>query len=137
MIQRFLELHDSRLEAVETHGGTLEVRLSGYVHQWESSADERAGTGWVMPVALRVAEGSLTGSIDAPAGVWDGSVIVGTEQLDKLIPLPYSAVGDIHLTVELRSGECLEVRGSSLQVVGSLDQRRFVEDLPQDLASWH
>ncbi len=134
MIERWLEFHDSQIDAVASSGDALELRLSGYVHHWETTPGGRRGTGWIVPVVVRLAAASPCPEVTTPARISDGTLSVGGSRFDNVIPLPFDAASDARLTIALDSGSRLELTGSGFSVVGAGGEPRFLEVLPEDSA---
>lgn len=132
MTARWLEFHDSDIKAIEAIGDVVEVRLAAYVHQWERTPEGPKGTGWIVPVCIRVTRADVPSAIEMPAEVWSGEVWSGGQRID-LVPLPFDASGDVGLTAEMRSGARLELRGNAISAFEVPGESRYVERLADDL----
>lgn len=133
MPDRWLEMHDSRLGAIETVGDSVRLHLDGYVHQWEATPEGAVGTGWVVPVVIDVRGATALGGVELPSSVWDGELLAGYERRINLVPLPYSSTDDVSLILDLNSGARLELYGTAIRITAGPGEPRYVERLTDDL----
>jgi hypothetical protein len=118
-----IELHDSELAAVDSRDGSVHLTLSpAYIH--------RGGSGWLQDATLTIrGAGSAPSIADLPAAIWEGSLRVGDDCHNNLIPPTGTFEGVISLSITLVRGEAFTIEGdhASIELHG---QPRFVEKIP-------
>lgn len=125
-----IEIHDSYLTSMATHGDLLELRFSAYIHKSEGSPGVQAGTGWTQEVTLVFGNGSVEGSIiEWPADLYDGTLEIDGEASENMVPIPLDRKGTVRLTLKPKSDDPIVVRGDSvrLELQGIAT---FVEEFP-------
>ena len=130
-----LEFHDSRLASVVVGGYEAVLELApAYVHHWVQRGGQWIGAGWSRRVTIRVATGSIrTPYPDGPAEVVDGSIVVGRDRHQGMTPIPFAALGETTVRLDLGNAQSVEVRGSGVVIEMSADGT-WVEDLPAEWA---
>jgi hypothetical protein len=117
-----IELHDSRLAAVEKDGDVAVVKLRpAYIH--------RDGKGWRQDADLRVGAASVElGACTLPAKVADGRIRNEGGPYHNLLDLPLELFGPVVVTLELFSEEVLRVDGVGARIVLH-GEPAYVEDV--------
>src|SRR5882672_10943888 len=115
-VRRWIEFHDSTVEAVRAEPTEGFVRLRAYVHEWQLVAGQWHGSGWSQPVVLRLREGASGTSPAVPVGVSSGWIGVGATTHDNLIPVPFASAERTRLRLELVSAETLELEGDGVDI---------------------
>jgi hypothetical protein len=123
-----IEIHDSEVQLAEGENGTFRLFFSaGYVHESEGRPGLDAGTGYLQPAELVFGEASwsepVTEGIGRLSGGW---VSINGEKL-SLVPLPFSASGEISAEFIFASGAAISVSASSVECI-SRGKARFVEN---------
>lgn len=123
-----LELHDSRIDAVELSGGDAHVHFShAYIHKSKSTPGRGAGTGWSQEALLVIYGAVINGAYPAlPNGISDGHLEVGGIK-HTLLPLPFKRKADVSLDLIFADGTTLHVTGRGA-VVELLGQPIYLED---------
>jgi hypothetical protein len=130
----WLELHDSRLVAMEHLGAMVRLWLDGYVHRWELAAGGWLGTGWARAVKITM-DGVTTPvvSLKLPVEIAGGVLQYGNINRDNALPLPLatSQAASLRLQIAADEGEFrIDGRGLRIEAEG---EARFIENLPADL----
>jgi hypothetical protein len=117
-----IELHDSRLEAIEADGDAAVVKLRpAYIH--------RDGKGWRQNADLRVGAAAVDiGASTLPAKLADGRIKNQGGPYHNLLDLPLEVFGPVVVTLELFSEEFIRIQGVSAKVVLYGDPE-YVEDV--------
>jgi hypothetical protein len=110
-----LEFHDSEVKAIELAGGVLSIIFSSaYVHRSVGEAGTDPGQGVTQPAELVFSGAECTMLASGCSGkISDGSVLVGAKTYG-LLPLPFSASGDISASFVFASGVTLNFTAQSL-----------------------
>ena len=121
-------MHDSKVQAIEAAGGLLRIVFSSaYVHRSTGRPGIDAGSGYTQPAELAFSGASWVGVPEQCSGtISDGSVLVADQSL-SLIPLPFSASGNIFAKIVFVSGDVLSVSATSV-VCSCSGEPRFVEN---------
>ncbi len=124
-----VEMHDSEVLGVERLGDTVLLSLDVYIHRSDGRPGQDAGTGWGQKASLSVAQASIVA--EPPGGyLWitDGSIQVGEQCFDDVLPLPFEHTGPVLLRFEGAEG-CLQVAGRGVNLV-LLGEAHFIEQVP-------
>ena len=123
-----LELHDSKVKLAEGASGTFRLVFSAaYVHRSEGRPGVDAGAGYIQPAELVFSEASWSEpSVACLGDLSDGWVSVNGEKL-SLVPLPFSASGQVSAEFVFVSGAVLSVSASSI-ACSPTGEPRFVEN---------
>ena len=130
MDREAIEFHDSVLSRIDQTGDQVRLFFEpAYVHRSNGDPVRDAGTGWSVNVEL-----TIFGSVPCmqpsplPSDVWDGGLRINDMEFENVVPLPFAGIGNIHLVLELTSGEVVQVSGNraELSVVGPYE---FVENV--------
>lgn len=122
-----LEFHDSDVEAIVGSGDCLLVVFSGaYVHRSAGRPGIDAGTGYVQPAEL-IFSGTLWSapSSDCSGAISDGSLVVNGTSM-SLVPLPFSASGQVLVNLTFTSGATFTASASAVSCTCT-GEPRFVE----------
>jgi hypothetical protein len=125
-----IELHDSRLAAVEFHGSTAVLTLSPAVlHRSTGRPAVDASSVFGQDFRLELAEASLQGEIgELPADVWDGDFELDGVLSVNLIPLPCEGGKPARLMLHLEpDNRRLTITGTGIRVT-PISPARYVEE---------
>jgi hypothetical protein len=88
-----LELHDSSLDSVEFAGQTCLIALRpAYAYEINAESGDVIGHCMAVDVVFEFDRGAVDGALgDLPDPILDGSLIIGTERLQSLIPVPFES----------------------------------------------
>jgi hypothetical protein len=121
--------------AVEVGATGVVLRFCpAYVHHWENSSRGWRGEGRAQNAEMVIGNASVVGrpggAVNEVAG---GSLKVGADQFDNLVPVPMDTRALVHCRLEFMNAEALVVDGQSVSIrlVGKAE---FVEDLPPESA---
>jgi hypothetical protein len=106
-----IELHDSRLAAVEMLAGDAVFKLRpAYIH--------RDGKGWRQDADLIIGSATIDGpAVELPAALADGRLKTRSGPYHNLLELPLHEEGEVLLTLEFFSEAVLRVQGVSARAV--------------------
>ena len=131
--RRWIEFHDSDVNAIVAAGDAVSLHLNASVHRWERRDGAWVGTGWMQPVTIVVRTGTApTSQFKAPLEIADGYVRVNDTVYRNLVRLPFQSVGAVLVVIELFDGAVLEVAGDQVTITAAGDAL-FLEELPPDL----
>ena len=124
-----IELHDSIVaEITERYGEVIIHFRPAYLHKSEDRPGVDAGTGWVQEARLVFMGASVGGSVpDLPCAVMDGELVVGTEQHDNQIPVPFAIAAHTELRIIFDSVHTVTVNGQGVRLE-LLGEPRYVEE---------
>jgi hypothetical protein len=128
-----IEFHDSHLQraSVREHGAVL--LLEAYVHHWEQKGREWMGTGWYQPIRLSIGAPASGPETETEADLYDGRLTVEAMVYRNVLPLPFSAKGQVALWLGLCDGRTIDVTGREVSIE-AIGEARFVENLADDMA---
>ena len=118
-----IELHDSRLSAIERDGEAVRICLTpAYIH--------RDGKGWTQDVKIVVNGATVEGEVAGlPATLDDGCMQTPLGPYHNLLNIPFAVNGPIKVELELMSGEIITIKGNGVEYEFK-DAPVFVEELP-------
>src|SRR5258708_25939873 len=92
-----IELHDSDVAAIRMSGGALHVVFeSAYVHRSAGRPGTDAGSGYLQPAEMIFSDAQYSESAGPCTGaISDGEISTEVEKFDNMIPLPFSALGNV------------------------------------------
>jgi hypothetical protein len=106
IVNREIELHDTRIQRIELVGSSIVLWLSAYMHESKGRPGLDRGTGWSLPARLVVENGKFDRPFSSPSlCVADGHVSVGDRRFDNCIPMPFDERGKIRLFLSGGEGE--------------------------------
>jgi hypothetical protein len=123
-----IEIHDSKIVGVMPSAGSIVVRMSpAYVHRSEGRPGFDSGSVWVQDIELTISDFELESNLpELPQELDGGSIQLGSQVFENIIPLPLDVRGAIRFSVLALSGESLIIQGSGATVV-LLGEPRYVE----------
>jgi hypothetical protein len=133
---RAIEIHDSAIDQISLENGVAVIHFpTVYIHQSDGKPAMDAGTGWVQEAVLRIGDAQVEGAFSEEMRevsgydvhyLKDGSIRIGDQVSDNLIPIPIDVTADIHLTLESWY-ETVRIRGTScsLELLG---EANYVEE---------
>lgn len=110
-----LEFHDSTVGAVVGSAGLVRVLFSGaYTHHSTGRPGFDAGSGYLQPVELLLSRAVLLLPASGCVGrVSDGELVIDGQSM-SLVPLPFSASGNVTLSLTFTSGNSISVSATSV-----------------------
>jgi len=107
-----LELHDSRVSAIELTEGVAAIYFShAYIHKSKGSPGRDRGTGWSQEARLVMSEVASIGLLPSlPSAIDEGYLEVGGIRHD-VIPLPFQRKVDARLYLVFADGTHVEIMG--------------------------
>jgi len=125
-----IELHDSTLESIESHGEVLVARLTAYVHRSSGRPGIDAGSGWSQELHLCFSSGLASGSHNIlPMEILQGYIESAGQRLQNTIPIPFVRGGPVTLVMNGWNEQRVEISGVDLEAV-LVGEARFVEQFP-------
>jgi hypothetical protein len=123
-----LEFHDSEVSLAAGADGTFRVLFSeAYIHRSLGRPGIDAGAGYIQPAELVFSVASWSEPTDSCVGdLSDGCLLIDGKKL-SLVPLPFSASGQVSAEFVFTSGASLSVSASSV-VCACTGEPRFVEN---------
>ena len=130
-MNNLIELHDSTVVRITRCSDSFVVHFApAYVHRSQGRPGFDPGTGWVQDVDLVISEFVVeSGFTEMPVDLDGGSLRVGTDVFENLIPIPLDVGAAIQFSAIGKSGESLLIRGNAATVF-SVGEARYVEDFP-------
>jgi len=122
-----IEFHDSEISSVVSEAGRLYIRFSAaYIHKSVGVPGVDSGGGYVQAIVIQLERAQWIGQLNECVGkLSDGKLEVnGQEQ--KLVPLPFTVVGHIRLTLQFSNGTELSVTAGDLEV-SQIGEARYIE----------
>jgi hypothetical protein len=106
VVNREIELHDTRVERIENADGNIVLWMSAYMHVSEGRPGRDRGKGWELPARLIIENGKFDHPFSSPSlWVTEGHIAVGGRLFDNGIPLPFDEHGEIRLFLSGAEGE--------------------------------
>jgi hypothetical protein len=126
-----IEIYDSTLASVADNGGRVVIELKpAYIHRSTGTPGVDPGGGWAQDVLLRVENGTIDGSVpQTPCDLWEGSLQVGDQTIENIIPLPLDYQGAVKLTLVAQDESRVVVRGSAISATPD-GEPKFIEEFP-------
>jgi hypothetical protein len=110
-----VEIHDSKLERIETAGDDVIAIIDAYVHRSTGRPGVDPGTGWSQSVQLRFVRGKATGSVGSnPMELLDGRLVLSGQVLPNIIPMPLDHVGPSRVEFESWNGATIIIEGDGV-----------------------
>ena len=128
---RAIELYDSTLTSLVKEGQRVVVDLQpAYIHRSTGTPGVDPGGGWAQDVILVVEQATIDGSVpDLPCDLWEGSLRVGHQTIENIIPLPLDYRGDVQLMLVTQTDSGVIVRGSAISAT-PIGEPKFIEEFP-------
>ncbi len=128
---RAIELYDSTLTSLVKEGQRVVVDLQpAYIHRSTGTPGVDPGGGWAQDVILVVEQATIDGSVpDLPCDLWEGSLRVGHQTIENIIPLPLDYRGDVQLMLVTQTESGVIVRGSAISAA-PVGEPKFIEEFP-------
>jgi hypothetical protein len=125
-----LELHDSRVSAIELAECTVAIYFShAYIHKSKGSPGKDRGTGWSQEARLVLSEVESIEPLPAlPNAIDEGYLEVGGIR-HELIPLPFARKVGARLCLVFADATQLEIIGKK-PFVELLGTAMYLEDVP-------
>jgi hypothetical protein len=128
----WLEFHDSDLTQVTTTEGQIACVLDTYIHRWESGPGGWVGTGWMQQVRIVLSGAPAPPALPLlPEEIADGSLLLGEEDANGLVPVPFQASGKVRLWLQLGTADEIALSGTAVRIEAIADAR-YLEALPAD-----
>jgi hypothetical protein len=126
-----IELHDSRLIEIVSCGSSVVVRFGpAYVHRSALRPGFDPGSVWTQDFDLIVEEAVLeSGFTELPCDLDGGSLSVGKDIFENIVPNPLDVHGDIRFSATNLVGESFVMSGTRI-VVRPVGEARYVEQFP-------
>jgi hypothetical protein len=126
-----IEIYDSTLGSVAEDGRHVVIELKpAYIHRSTGTPGVDPGGGWAQDAILRVENGTIDGSVpEVPCDLWEGSLQVGNQRIENIIPLPLDYQGAVTLLLVAQDESRVVIRGSAIfaTLVG---EPKFIEEFP-------
>lgn len=128
---RAIEIYDSTLTSLVKEGQRVVVDLQpAYIHRSTGTPGVDPGGGWAQDVILVVEQATIDGSVpDLPCDLWEGSLRVGHQTIENIIPLPLDYRGDVQLMLVTQTESGVIVRGSAISAT-PVGEPKFIEEFP-------
>jgi hypothetical protein len=124
----FFEFHDATLNNVVSLEEKIIFRMRAYLHR---KIGERF-TVWTQSFDLILFGQNKGLSLhEFPIKTWDGSLNIGDQIFDNMIPFPLPTGGPVRLKWSLENREELTVHGERLELV-PIGEAKYIEEFPED-----
>jgi len=127
-----MELHDSTIAEIEKRGGAIIVHLRpAYLHRSKGRPGFDSGEVFVQEARLFFDGASVNEDTPKlPCEIIDGSLVVGEQRHENLIPVPLESAGStkLHLVLSARHTITVTAVGILLELCG---EPRYVEKFDQ------
>ena len=126
-----IEIYDSTLTSVTDEGGHVLVDLTpAYLHRSTGTPGVDPGGGWAQDVILRIENGAIDGGLpEMPCDLWEGSLQVGDQKIENIIPLPLDYQGEVTLVLVAQDESRVVIRGSAISAI-LFGEPKFIEEFP-------
>jgi hypothetical protein len=126
-----IEIYDSTLVSVADDGGRVVIDFKpAYIHRSTGTPGVDPGGGWAQDVILRVENGTIDGSLpEMPCDLWEGSLQVGNQKIENIVPLPLDYQGAVTLILVAQDESRVVIRGSAISAV-LVGEPKFIEEFP-------
>lgn len=116
-MNEMIELHDSELVAISWADGVAIILLRPvHLHRSEGRPGIDAGTVWLQEAMFTVTDATISAHGKLPATVRDGSLRIGTEVRENLIPAAGVFIANIELKLVLDGSDHFTVKCEQLMV---------------------
>jgi hypothetical protein len=126
-----IEIYDSTLASVADNGGHVVIEFKpAYIHRSTATPGVDPGGGWAQDAILRVENGTIDGSVpEMPGDLWEGSLQVGNQRIENIIPLPLDYQGAVTLVLVAQDESRVVIRGSAISAT-LVGEPKFIEEFP-------
>jgi hypothetical protein len=126
-----IEIYDSTLASVIDDGEHVVIDLKpAYIHRSTGTPGVDPGGGWAQDVLLRIENGTIDGGVPVmPCDLWEGSLQVGNQTIENIIPLPLDYYGAVKLILVAQDESRFVVQGSRISATVMGDPK-FIEEFP-------
>jgi hypothetical protein len=126
-----MEIYDSTLVSVADDGGHVVIDFKpAYIHRSTGTPGVDPGGGWAQDVVLRVENGTIDGGVpEMPCDLWEGSLQVGNQKIENIIPLPLDYQGAVTLILVAQDESRVVIRGSAISAI-LVGEPKFIEEFP-------
>src|SRR5580658_9221269 len=126
-----MEIYDSTLVSVADEGGHVVIDFKpAYIHRSTGTPGVDPGGGWAQDVVLRVENGTIDGGVpEMPCDLWEGSLQVGNQKIENIIPLPLDYEGAVTLILVAQDENRVVIRGSAISAI-LVGEPKFIEEFP-------
>lgn len=126
-----IEIYDSTLTSLVQEGQRVIVELQpAYIHRSTGTPGVDPGGGWAQDVILVVENGTIEGGApELPCDLWEGSLQVGNQTIENIIPLPLDYRGEVQLLLVTQTENRVIVRGSAISAT-PVGEPKFIEEFP-------
>jgi hypothetical protein len=126
-----IEIYDSTLASVTDNGDHVVIDLKpAYIHRSTGTPGVDPGGGWAQDVILRLENGTIDGGVpEMPCDLWEGSLQVGNQTIENMIPLPLDYRGAVKLILVAQDESRFVVQGSGISAT-VMGEPKFIEEFP-------
>jgi hypothetical protein len=126
-----IEIYDSTLVSLADNSGHVVIELKpAYIHRSTGTPGVDPGGGWAQDAILRVENGTIDGSVpEMPGDLWEGSLQVGNQRIENIIPLPLDYQGAVTLVLVAQDESRVVIRGSAISAI-LVGEPKFIEEFP-------
>lgn len=130
MQNRFIELHDSKVEGIRIDNKNIFLTFSGaYVHKSKGRPAHDPGSGWSQRIQLEFVNASLDGRImGLPDRISDGELEVGKTRSGG-ISIPFDSKDAVLLSLVFQSGNEIQIFGEKMNL-NEIGEAEYVEEFP-------
>lgn len=130
-INSIIELHDSWIVGVVTHGNSILVKFGpAYIHRSRGRPGIDQGTGWVQELELIFDDAVLQSEFtEIPCQLEGGTLSIEGHVVENAIPLPIDVRGTIRFSSVSMNGATLVIVGNRIQL-GRIQEAVYVEEFP-------
>ena len=131
VLNRIIELHDSKVESINQVGRRITVSFSAaYIHKSHGRPGVDPGTGWTQAAQVTFEPGEIRGeSPDFPCPVWDGHLIIAGWPHAGSIPIPLNSFAAVELDLIFDETHKVQIIGKAV-ALSLIGKERFVENFP-------
>jgi hypothetical protein len=126
-----VEFHDSVVAAVYHEGAIITIDFSpAYVHRSEGTPDIARGTGWAQRALMTLSGYHISGELPKlPCSLSGGTVELGSEVYNNLIPVPFNFTGVVRVTLSFADDSCIDLSACEL-AIDVFGDATYIEELP-------
>ena len=123
-----IEFHDSTVAGITPSENSIIVQFRpAYVHRSDGRPGFDAGSGFLQNLDLVLSEAVLKSTFtELPCDLGDGSLSVGNEVFDNLVPHPFDLRGKVRFSAINEHAERLDIQGTQA-IVLPVGEARYLE----------